>query len=450
MRVKCWRLAEQIMNRDINMLYTKEVKTVETANRRLLGVYPQKQEGLFMQRIKIFGGRISWPQWRAVAKLAAAYTSQTPLHLTTRQDIEFHNASAADLPGLQEGLSAVGLSTFGAGGDSVRNITVCTGCESCGQDIYTLANVVNTQLAAMPMITTLPRKFKISFSACSKACAKPFINDLGFVAQENGLFAAIGAGSLGSKPAMGIELYKDLPVSDIVPLCTAAIDFFAEHGDRQNRRKARLRHVRERFGDETFKQELDNRFKMLREKSSNQTIAIENTNQKLKMLARLQLPNGDIAAEDALALADFAESADLELRINLTHGLELYSRGGRMLPLPPKLTALTSLPTIVACPGCKTCPNALTDCCATAEQLRNHLRLNSDTAVHISGCPNDCAQAVVADVGLIGLTKTIDGKKGPAYRILTNGGRGQTNKPATEQAVVPAEAVPEYIAKLLF
>jgi sulfite reductase beta subunit-like hemoprotein len=428
------------------MLSTNEKKTVETANRRLLGVYPQKQEGLFMQRIKIFGGRISWPQWRTVAKLVATYTPQTPLHLTTRQDIEFHNVSAADLPSLQEGLSAVGLSTFGAGGDSVRNITVCTGYESCGHDVYTLANVVHTQLAAMPMIATLPRKFKISFSGCRKACAMPFINDLAFVAQADGAFTVIGAGSLGPKPATGIELYKDMPVSDIVLLCRTAIEFFNECGDRENRRKARLRHVRERLGDEVFKQELDKRFEVLLAQSKKQIVNSKNTNQKLNLLARLQLPNGDIDADDALALADFSQPLDLELRLNLTHGLELYSSESRVLPLPPKLAALTSLPTVVACPGCTTCPNSLTDCCATADKLRETLKnITSAKCIHISGCPNDCAQAVVADIGLIGLIKTIDSTKGPAYRILTNGGKGKTATLAQEAAMLPADAVPQYI-----
>jgi sulfite reductase beta subunit-like hemoprotein len=296
------------------------------------------------------------------------------------------------------------------------------------------------------MITTLPRKFKISFSGCQKACAMPFINDLGFVAQQNGAFTVIGAGSLGPKPATGIELYKDLPISDIVPLCTAAIEFFNECGDRENRRRARFRHVRERLGDEAFRQELDNRFKTLLKKNSDQTIVIKNTNQKLKMFAKLQLPNGDITAEDALALADCAESADIELRINLTHGLELYSRDSRTFPLPPKLAALTNLPTIVACPGCTTCPNSLTDCCATAQKLRETLKnITSAKHIHISGCPNDCAQSAVADIGLVGIIRTIEGIRTQCYRVLTGGGNGSTAERAHETAVQPADTVPHYI-----
>ena len=166
------------------------------ANSKLCGVYPQKQDGLFMQRVKIFGGRITLQQWRTVARLAAIYTPQTPLHLTTRQDIEFHNVSADDLSAIQRVVTAIGLSTLAAGGDSVRNITVCTSCVE-GADIYDFAKFAKERLEAEQMTFNLPRKFKISFSACSRACAKPFINDLGFVLQENGLFTVVGAGSLG-------------------------------------------------------------------------------------------------------------------------------------------------------------------------------------------------------------------------------------------------------------
>jgi sulfite reductase beta subunit-like hemoprotein len=197
---------------------------------------------------------------------------------------------------------------------------------------------------------------------------------------------------------------------------------------------------------EVFKQELENRFKKLREKHETKNVPIENADQKLNMLARLQLPNGDIEAEDALALADFAESADLELRINLTHGLELYSSDSRTLSLPTKLDALTNLPTIVACPGCKTCPNAITDCCATAHKLREALRnITSVKSIHLSGCPNDCAQCAVADIGLIGIIRTMEGIRTQCYRILTGGTNGSTGILAKEIAAIPADTVPYYV-----
>ena len=57
---------------------------------------------------------------------------------------------------------------------------------------------------------------------------------------------AIGAGSLGPRPATGILIEGNLTPEDIPALAQAAIRVFDKYGDREHRAKARLRHVRER------------------------------------------------------------------------------------------------------------------------------------------------------------------------------------------------------------
>jgi len=160
---------------------------------RLLGVYPQKQDGLFMQRIRIPGGRISWPQWRKITELAIKYTPGVPLHLTTRQDIELHDVTHQSIPAVHEGLAEAALTIFGAGGDSVRNVTVCAGCDLCRDafDLLPMARFVQSYLEQQPVIFNLGRKFKISFSGCEQACARPWVSDLGFIAKANGLFTVM-------------------------------------------------------------------------------------------------------------------------------------------------------------------------------------------------------------------------------------------------------------------
>ena len=84
----------------------------------------------------------------------------------------------------------------------------------------------------------LPRKFKISFSGCQQNCAKPYLNDIGFIAVSEEYFEVIVAGSLGPVPALGIRAYERMKVSDIFAFCRAAVEMFVEYGDRKNRRKA--------------------------------------------------------------------------------------------------------------------------------------------------------------------------------------------------------------------
>ena len=45
----------------------------EASAQRLVGLYPQRQPGLFMQRVKVLGGRLAAEQWSALGRLAARY-----------------------------------------------------------------------------------------------------------------------------------------------------------------------------------------------------------------------------------------------------------------------------------------------------------------------------------------------------------------------------------------
>jgi len=406
-----------------------EKDRTESFANRILGVYPQKQDGLFMQRIKILGGRINWPQWRRIAQLAVSYTPSGKLHVTTRQSIELHDIAGGDVAVIQQGLAEVALALFGAGGDSLRNITVCCGCDfdTDSADVFPLARFVGQYLSSKPNILNLPRKFKISFSGCRTACAKPWLNGLGFIAQRDEKFTAIGAGSLGPKPSLGIELYRDLATKDVLPLCIAAIEFFEQYGDRENRRRARFRHVREKLGEPAFRAELDRRFREVKTWQSWPEISTSPANKNLRLLWRLQLPNGDIKAKQAIQLADAAEPEGAVLRINLEHGLELYGR--ETVQLPKTLAVFENNPIVVVCPGSATCPRGVVNTGQIAEGIRSALTGLDypDVRINISGCPNNCAQGSVADVGLIGMRRRQHGETKECCRLFTGGGNGKND-----------------------
>ncbi|MCE5187360.1 MAG: hypothetical protein LLF76_14670 [Planctomycetaceae bacterium] len=173
------------------------------------------QEGFFMQRIPTHGGRISAEHLSKLAELADRYTAGTPLHLTTRQSIELHNVPDANCGKLLQELHATGLSTFGAGGDNVRAITVCPCCSTNPEafDIEPLAAAVTEMMACNRPQYHLPRKFKISFHGCSRPESKPFLNDLAFGAVSETAVRVIGAGSMGPMPQPGIVLYEELAIA---------------------------------------------------------------------------------------------------------------------------------------------------------------------------------------------------------------------------------------------
>ncbi|MEN6306801.1 MAG: nitrite/sulfite reductase [Anaerohalosphaeraceae bacterium] len=429
------------------MSYTSVLSTGGGAvgPQRLLGTYPQRQEGRWMQRIPIFGGRIEAHQLKKIVTVARRFSPGTPLHLTTRQDIELHDIAEQDVGAVYQQLSLAGIATFGACGDCVRNITVGAGCEFIpdGADVWPLAKLVRDTLFNSPALFTLPRKFKLSFCGCGQGCGRPFINDLGFVRNPDGTFRAIGAGSLGARPEAGIELYPALSTQEVVWLSVGAMDLFAALGDRENRRKARLRHVRQRLGDEVFRQELGRRFEAARQKFTVPELTLAGLKESYSYRTVLQFVTGEISADEAELLAEVCREKAIVIRINLTHGIELYSR--EPMTLPAELARYENLPCIVACPGNDTCTNGLTACRKLAAELAAKLSGPSwrGKTIAISGCPNHCTQSAVADIGLCGCVKTIDGKRQEAYQVYRDGGNGKTSQLAAVHETVSAEQVAE-------
>lgn len=428
-----------------------ENKTRTSANSapagKLFGVYPQKQQGLYMQRVPILAGRLRAEQLRQLADIAVEFAKSAPLHLTTRQDIEFHNIPEAHITEVQERLTAMGLTTFGAGGDSVRNITVCPCCRfnSEALDTEPLAEQVQEALNKSGLLEKLPRKFKISFAGCLEPQSKPYINDLSFIATSADTLRVIGAGSLGAQPEPGIVLFEHIGTAEVIQLILATIELFIEHGDRQNRQKARLRHIRQRTGDEDFLKMLNEYF--IRKKNSRAWPKITLANGQIgwRKAFTIQTIAGELNPEHAMILAKIVEEAKAHIRINLHHGLELYAK--ETLEIPSQLKPYTNLPKIVACPGNTTCTNGLTNCQELAEQLSKILKGSDrykDKTIALSGCPNNCAHSCIADIGLAGQIKTIDGHRQEVYKVMFDGGNGNNRQIAEVQQTLSDKAVIEW------
>jgi sulfite reductase beta subunit-like hemoprotein len=418
---------------------------------KLFGTYPQKQKDLYMQRIPVFAGQITPPQLYTLAALAIEFTNATPLHLTTRQDIELHHVPQDDLKTALERIHDVGFLTYGAGGDNVRNITVCPCCEfdPVAFDVLPLADDLRKVLHENPVRQDMPRKFKISFAGCTQPQTRPFVNDLSFIATSPTTVRVIGAGSLGPKPETGIVLYETFSVNDISALTLAAIKLFKDYGDRENRRRARLRHVRQRQGDSEFLRLLNDYFLSEKETSPQSDIKLTKGQSGWSKSATIQTIAGELNPQDAMALAEAAASANAHIRINFHHGLDIYAKEGFIIP--DQLKPLTNLPRIVACPGSTTCTNGLADCPNLAATLSETLIDNAnlkDELIAISGCPNNCAHSAIANIGLVGRIKTIDGEKQEVYQILLGGDNGVTAKLAEPDQIVPANELSSFLSKL--
>jgi sulfite reductase (ferredoxin) len=418
----------------------------ETKEARLLGLYPQIQDGLWMHRVKVPGGVLDAGRWRALAAIASEFTPTTPLHLTTRQDIELHDLRESQIGQVQQRLFGAGLTSLGSGGDGLRNVTICPCSGAIGgrPDLLGLAQTLQATLEAQEGAFALPRKFKISLS-CSDSCGQPWINDLGLVAKTIGGqwgFSVVIAGSLGANPATGISFADFVPAGDVLPLALAALRVFASHGDRQNRNKARLRHVRQRLGDQPFVELMQREFQSAKSHQDWPAMQSRAPLAALDAWTTLTFANGDVEPAQARALGDLAARQDVRVRIENWHRVIVYGQSPEALDAlvaasPALRQAAQAGPNVVACPGTRWCKHGLTDTNALANRIRQDLagHLPPQVLVGVSGCPNGCAHSRVADIGLTGAVVTVDGQKIEAWNLFTGGGRGQGPTLASQQGV---------------
>lgn len=406
---------------------------------RLAGLYPQRQAGRWMQRVKVLGGQLTAGQWSALGRIAQRFTPSSPLHLTTRQDIELHDVAAELVGDVQRALDDAGLSGLGACGDTLRNVTVCPCCGLGGDgvDLTPLAWQIRRTLEATDGIFAMPRKFKISLS-CSFRCGQPWINDLGLVAVNRGGrwgFFVAGAGSLGARPGAGIELFEWLDADEVLPLVTAAVRLFMARGDRHHRSRARLRHVRQCVGDQKFIAMLLAEFDKAKAQRAWPPAVLGKGDDRFPSSMVLTFANGDVSPAAAGSLGELAGRDDVRIRIANHHRVIVFGHNERQLGEAVACAdalALSAMPqaAVVACPGKRWCKLALVETNAIADRIRSTLagELSPQTTVCISGCPNGCSHCGVADIGLFGGLATRGRHKREVYHLLAGGGMGHNDK----------------------
>ncbi|MCD6638600.1 MAG: nitrite/sulfite reductase, partial [Nocardioides sp.] len=128
--------------------------------------------GTFMVRVKVAGGLVSAAQLRALGVIAQTY-GRDEAELTTRQGIQLHWVEMARLPDVMADLEAVGLTTAGAEGDTVRNITGCPVAGLTAEEPFDVAPVIREVAGFMygnPDYSNLPRKHKYTISGCPAQC----------------------------------------------------------------------------------------------------------------------------------------------------------------------------------------------------------------------------------------------------------------------------------------
>ncbi|BDG08444.1 nitrite/sulfite reductase [Anaeromyxobacter paludicola] len=232
------------------------------AFRLLRGNYPQRQGGEEnMLRVKLPQGIATAGQLRALAEVAERH-SRAFAHVTTRENVQFHFVQSAELPAALTRLAEAGLTTVEACGNAVRNVVGCPFAGVAADEPFDptpYAEAVSRHFLRHPLSSTLPRKFKIAFEGCSEDHVLTPIHDLGFRARVEGGrrgFAVTAAGGTATLCAAGQPLTPFLPAGEVLDLVEAVLRVFHRLGDRQNRKKNRMKFLVRQLGWERFQAEV--------------------------------------------------------------------------------------------------------------------------------------------------------------------------------------------------
>ena len=457
-----------------------------------------------MQRIKIPYGKISADQLDVMADLAEEY-SDAILHVTTRQDIQLHFVHIEDTPDMHRRLAAVGITTREACGNSVRNVTACQFAGVCSTesfDVTPYADACTQFLLGHPDVQDFGRKFKIAFSGChDEPCGLVTFHDLGATAKvrdgKRGFEVVVGGG-LGAVPVQAKVLDEFCPEEELLPLAQAVCRVFARLGEKQSRARARIKFLVQKVGIEAFRELVAEERAQLRPDprwtaflanlghtderplrpgaplpadgpAAFQGWAKTNLRPQVQggyFTATIKLPLGDFTADQARVLADLARAytgdtfratVEQNLALRWVSGADALAIWEALRDLGLAEDGAGTITDLTSCPGTDTCKLGISASRGLTGELRRRLTVvqgDLDPAVKklrikASGCFNSCGQHHAADLGFLGVSRNVGGRKVPHFNVVVG---GQWTENAANYGLVvgavPSKRVPEVIDAL--
>ncbi len=435
-----------------------------------------------MLRCRLPGGVMSPQQWLAIEEFAGEETLYGSVRLTNRQTFQFHGILKKDLKSAHQLLHKVGLDSLATANDVNRNV-LCTSnpVESrLHEQAYAWAKKISEHLLPRTLAyaeiwldqekvattdeepilgaTYLPRKFKTTVVVPPQNDVDLHANDMNFVAiAENGElvgFNLLVGGGLsidhGNKKtyARTASEFGFIPLEHTLAVAEAVVTTQRDWGNRTDRKNAKTKYTLERVGVDVFKAEVERRagitFAPIRpyeftgrgdrigwvkgiDDKWHLTLFIENgrildypgrpLKTGLREIARIHKGDFRLTANQNLIVAGVPESEKAAIeKLARDHGL--------MNSVTPQRE------NAMACVSFPTCPLAMAEAerflPGFVDQVDNimakHGMSDEHIVLRVTGCPNGCGRALLAEVGLIG--------KAPGrYNLYIGGNRNGTRIP---------------------
>ncbi|WLS79807.1 assimilatory sulfite reductase (NADPH) hemoprotein subunit [Erwinia pyri] len=415
-----------------------------------------------MLRCRLPGGIITPKQWLGIDKFAENNTIYGSIRLTNRQTFQFHGILKGNVKPAHQMLSEVGLDALATANDVNRNVLCSSNpVESeLHQEAYEWAKKLSEHLLPQtrayaeiwldqekvattdkePILgeTYLPRKFKTTVVVPPHNDVDLHANDLNFVAiAENGKligFNLLVGGGLsidhGNKAtyARTASEFGFLPLEKTLAVAEAVVTTQRDWGNRTDRKNAKTKYTLERVGVETFKAEVERRaeikFEPIRpyefttrgdrigwvkgiDDKWHLTLFIENgrlldyPGRPLKTgiaeIAKIHQGDFRLTANQNLIVAGVPEAEKPKIEaLARSHGLM------------ESVTAQRE--NSMACVSFPTCPLAMAEAerflpdfvTRVEELMSSHGVGNEHIVLRVTGCPNGCGRALLAEIGLVG------------------------------------------------
>jgi sulfite reductase beta subunit-like hemoprotein len=441
------------------------------------GLYHDKPKiGTFMLRLKLPGGITTPAQLRTIGEISNVH-GRGDGELSTRQNVQLHFIELGALTDVFDRMHTAGLTSAGACGDTVRNITGCPLAGLAHDELFDVTPVVQEAADLFygnPDYSNLPRKHKIAITACTDACSAPEINCVGLIGAirdgEEGFGVLVGGG-LSSVPRIARELGVWVPKGEAVTVLAAILDEWQEDlRYRVSRVKARLKFMIDDIGPEGLRERVETRLGRRFEDyalpelppAGNHLGVHEQADGRHYVGVPVHL--GLITGDQMIALADLLDETGGDFRITRQQNFVLTSVGAgdldrvtaRLAEIGLPLDAGTLRGDAIACTGEPHCNFSVTETKSRMDGLVQLLeeRFGTDAdglRMHLDGCPHACAQHWVGDLGFQGTTvRDENGKRRQAYDVYL---RGSLDRPAAiARAVfkrVPTEELDDAVVGLV-
>lgn len=462
--------------------------------RRALEAAGLEKSYAFMVRVAIPAGAVTAEQYLELERLADGHANGT-LRVTTRQGFQFHGVLKGNLKHTIAGINESLLTTIAACGDVQRNVMGCSA--PLGDADHATVRQVAEALAAElrpasrayheiwldgeKQVSTeseepfyqdryLPRKFKTAVGLSTDNCVDIWSQDVGLLAivregRIQGFNLLVGGGlgmthNKGDTTARLAQALGFVPTAHGVEAVRLVAAIFRDHGNRSDRRHARLKYLLAEWGIHRFREEFQRRASFTLEPpvalpplpfhdhlgrhrqsdgrwfygvfiQSGRIVDTEGHELKSalhEIVTRLR-PGIRLTGQQNLLLTDLdADGTETVERILRAHGVTL----------PTRLSAARRFS--MACPALPTCGLAVAESERAIPGILDQFEAELESlglrdaplTIRMTGCPNGCARPYTADLAFVGRSLGL-------YNVYVGGGLAGDRLVDLYRADVPVE-----------